>query len=359
MARPADANAPVAAPASLPLMNAGFCAPPGEKLLGYARPALDPDGRTLPASARAALRDFARAKGKSESAAALARAYEAAPNDPAIALAFAHSVLHTLRADRARQALDTYLRAHPKDIASARLRARLGTQHEIEAEHRTVEEGGLALRYPADLLDEGKARALLASVGGALREAAALTDTEQRAQLLTIVYRDRSELLAVTCTPMWAAGVYDGTLRLVFDPSGDGETMRHEALHAQLGPLLPPQPLWFHEGLAQYFAASGRFRFGRGHRLMLENRTYIPFSSLEGSFFVFDGNADASLAYEQSVAMIHVLVDTLGTSAIPRAVARLRSHPREPNLVAALATPGHIDEHTLLTWLQSKQQESP
>ena len=72
-------------------------------------------------------------------------------------------------------------------------------------------------------------------------------------ELLAVVYREHSELLAVTCVPTWTQGVFDGTLRLhvasLTRPAERNRVVRHEVLHAQVRSGRFAAPQWFHEGL--------------------------------------------------------------------------------------------------------------
>ena len=73
-------------------------------------------------------------------------------------------------------------------------------------------------------------------------------------------------------------------------------------------------------------------RRGRSHertfKLMVDNRTYVPFPSLEGSFLVISQGRDARFAYHQSLAMIELLVDRRGAAEPVQNVGSPRArHP--------------------------------
>lgn len=267
-------------------------------------------------------------------------------------------LVHTPRFRDAITAFATYVRGVPADTRTAQQLARLRTQAEIQDGFAHVEERGVWLDYPPDLLSTNQALSALHIILRSLDDVAELTQTERRASLYAVIYRDRSELLAVTCTPSWAAGLYDGTLRIVAAAdSPDGVStndVRHEATHAQVIPLGRAEPIWFQEGLAQYVADFGAFKWTRAFELMLRNRTYVPFRSLEQSFLVFDGTNDAALAYQQSIAMVHWLVDVHGKQGIAQAVAALRKGALPSSLLTQLSL---TEEQGLLDYLAEQRPQ--
>jgi hypothetical protein len=212
------------------------------------------------------------------------------------------------------------------------------------------------LDYPPDVMREGAARVAVYEIRTALEDAARLTGTSRRSELYAVVYRDNSEILAVTCAPAWSRAVYDGTLRVMVE-NGTTRThdVRHEAMHAQLGPLIGGQPKWFHEGVANYLGSRGRLRWLASFDLMLANRTYVPFASLDGSFWDLDADEDAGLVYAESEAMVHLLVERGGEDAIARAVSMLKAGKSSSDLARAL----ELREDDLLDMLARRKKTPP
>ncbi len=272
---------------------------------------------------------------------------------PEAALAFALLQAHQPDQDMAIEALDDYLVHRPDDLAIRQLHARLSLQAELQRDHVLLSDDGINLLVPPDFT-RAEADGLLALLGDALQEAAELTATRRRDALTVVVYQDRSELLAASCVRTWAAGLYDGTIRLTADarlhPRVWRQRVRHEVLHAQLAARAPGTPKWFNEGLAQCFA--GQFSAGhvRTYERMLANQTWIPFTSLVGSFGDFGDPEDASMAYHQSLAMVQMMVDREGRAAIGRALAQ----PGDAGSDAALLEvmfPDGLDGQDLLAFL--------
>lgn len=260
---------------------------------------------------------------------ALRRAYELAPDEPAIALALGQALSNTPDLDGAIAALTAYLEDAPMDIPIGQLRERLRTQRQLHEGLQPLSVGGVTLLWPAPELDLQMARTLLDELIGTLGEAAALLEQRPRQDLLVVVYRDRADMLASTCVPPWTEGVFDGVLRVYVDsivyPQRRQAVLRHEVFHAQLRSIPVDAPHWFHEGAAQFFAQEESSGHARSYRLMLEHQTYVPFASLEGSFLVISAGRDARLAYHQSLAMVQMIVDAHGPRALADAVRYLRA----------------------------------
>jgi hypothetical protein len=280
---------------------------------------------------------------------ALRRAHANAPDDPAIALWYAFAAKSSPEFREAGAALGRYLAQNPDDARIARLRRRLETQAEIQLGFARLNRYGITLDYPREM-SRADALAVLRQIDGALVEAADLTGIPLRTELYAVIYQDRSELLAVTCARSWAGGVYDGTLRLVRNETGDVDSalIRHETLHASQRNA--PAPAWFKEGVAQYFETRGKSSWRRTFAMMVHNHTYIPFDSLVGTFGVFDESFDARLAYDESLAMIQLLVEREGEEGIARAVALLESGTKRERLAGALG----LTEEALLDMLHRR-----
>jgi hypothetical protein len=290
-----------------------------------------------------------------EQLAALRRARSLAPTDPAVGWDIAAATLEGPDLEEGIDGLTAYLRADPSPVVSA-FRARLLVQRELQMSYQRLARNGVTLLWPAASLTLSQAEDVARAVDRALDDAATFTGTRRRARLTVVVYPGKSELLAVTCSPSWTGGSFDGTLRL---PASDGpagvdlESVRHEALHAQLTPLAPTAPTWFHEGVAQSFA---RETAPRKWRLMVKNRVWVPFSSLEGTFHDFEAVADAELAYAQSYAMVEFLRAEGGIVGISIALAALAAGDNtETALTKACGHP--VEGAQLLSFIEQRLEQ--
>ncbi len=230
-------------------------------------------------------------------------------------------------------------------------------QRDIQRDYLRQERGGLTLLWPREVLTARQADDLLASVDRNLDDAAALTGTRRRERLTVVVYPSRSELLAVSCVRAWTAALYDGTLRVVAQPTEAGvdlKVVRHETLHAQLSPLAPQAPRWFHEGLAQSFAQEKEPR--AAWAAMVRNRTWVPFRSLDASFQEFSSNDDAGLAYAQSYAMVELMRELGTDGAVSTALAAFRSGADTPAALARACGRSEVTGGDLLEFLRRRLQ---
>lgn len=319
-AQPSPAPPPVSAP-RLPAAT-GFCsADEGPTSITIRHTLAGLAGRLGPgADARltAAVREALHEDDPAARLAAVRRAWKLAPRDPALGWELAALTRHSADVGEAVDGLDAYLAADPNPELE-RMRALLEVQRDIQKGYARAERGATTVLWPEGLLSASQADEVLYQANRSLDDAARLSGTRRRDQLTVVVYPGRSELLAVTCVRSWTAGVYDGTLRLVAERGAvDFKVLRHETLHAQVSRYATSAPRWFHEGLAQSFAEQVERR-GRW-ALMLKNRTYVPFSSLDGSFQAFEASDDAALAYTQSYAMVELMRSCGSDAAVARAI---------------------------------------
>jgi hypothetical protein len=254
--------------------------------------------------------------------AALRRLRTLLPKEPGVDWALVTALRESAELAEPLAALDRYLAVDPVP-GLQRLRARLSVQHDLQRDYHRLSRGGITLLWAPEAITAAQAEALLAKIDDSLDGAAQLSGTQRRKRLTAVVYPSRSELLAVSCVQSWAGGLFDGTLRLVSWPDPRlgvrPAALVHEALHAQVSPVGGRAPLWFHEGLAQSFAGEVPEALPYW-RLMVKNRSWIPFESLAGTFQVFDSSEDARLAYAQSLALVELLREQGGQGAVAEAL---------------------------------------
>jgi tetratricopeptide (TPR) repeat protein len=149
-----------------------------------------------------------------------------------------------------------------------------------------------------------------------------------------ILYTGR-QFQDVTRSPEWAAGAYDGRIRLAVGgalrtPATLDRVVVHELVHAIVQHLAPRGvPAWLHEGLAVHFEEGDERWIDR--ELRRAARLY-PLAALERGFGSLN-EAGAALAYAQSAAAARVLVNRLG----PNLSAFLQSLPGTASVDEALA----------------------
>jgi tetratricopeptide (TPR) repeat protein len=127
----------------------------------------------------------------------------------------------------------------------------------------------------------------------------------------------RDDYKTVTDSPDWSGGVYDGKIRLPFGSLSEiSPAMRsvlyHEYAHVVIFDLTRGNcPLWLNEGIAEMF---GRMQYNRALGELgraARKGTFADFRKLEAGFSSLSAS-DASLAYQQSYAMVNYVVVTYG-----------------------------------------------
>ena len=274
-----------------------------------------------------------------------------APQDPALGWEMAALSRSTAELDEAIEGLDAYL-ARDSNPPVARMRSLLRSQRDLQREYFKRERAGTTLLYQHNLLSNVQADDLLHFINQSLDDAARLTGTPRRSALTVVVYPSRAELLQVTCVRSWTAGLFDGTLRLISSPSPAGVDLtitKHETLHAQMTRHAMKAPRWFHEGTAQSFAEQHDRRVG--WKRLVEQRTWIPFSSLNDSFQELVDGEDAGLAYIQAYAMVEMLRDCGGATAIARAIESFQKGENTDQVLARICNRPEVTGADLLTFM--------
>jgi hypothetical protein len=344
-----DAPQLASGPSEVPFY--GYCPKPGEKIR-VAWPVL----RVPPGASGTPLGDeiehalvARRVHDPRGERSALLAAHRLAPDDSAISLALGEALSTTADADLAISAFDAYLRKQPLDILTARKRARLAVQSDIQHGWPTRELNGVTLVFPPGTPPPSTDQ-ILSALSQDLDDAASFTGTARRSELTVFLYPGREELLAVSCVASWAAGAFgDGTVKLVVGASP--RVIRHEILHAQLASIGVRFPTWFDEGAAESFAPRPD-AFKKMFALMSANRTWVPFSSMNGSFSELEQNDDANLVYAEAYLMVQLLIQKAGSDGVRRAVQYLSEGKPSSGLYKAVLGVD-VKESDLLSVLNS------
>ena len=167
-------------------------------------------------------------------------------------------------------------------------------------------------------------------------------------RVLVTLYTEQ-QFRDITRAPSWAAGTFDGKVRVpVKGVSQDRDDLDrvlvHELSHAIVHGLAPQGvPAWLHEGLARYFEPAD---VAAAERRVIASGVVIPFAQLQDGFSRFDART-ASAAYDQSLVAVDLLARTLGTrmATLLRALGRGQSFREAMGQVGLVA--GDFEEQVL------------
>jgi tetratricopeptide (TPR) repeat protein len=285
-----------------------------------------------------------------DAAAAFATAIDAEPRDPSLHLGAGLAAFLLGQPTAAQHALERALALAPGlTPASLLLADILYRGSDIERALRVYEE---ALRHaPADatlearveklrreaalhsgyfashgarftVLFEGPADEALASRALEVLEAAYWRASTALAiypeQSITVILYTQEQFRDITRSPQWAAGAYDGRIRVpVGGTAADSRELErvliHEFTHALVQAVAPRGvPVWLHEGLAVAFEPSGS---EWADAQLARSPARLPLARLAGSFAPLS-TEEARLAYAQSAGLVAALFERGGAAAV-------------------------------------------
>ncbi|MGH9147747.1 MAG: tetratricopeptide repeat protein [Vicinamibacterales bacterium] len=135
---------------------------------------------------------------------------------------------------------------------------------------------------------------------------------------IPVVLYTEQQFRDITRSPSWAAGAYDGTIRIpvrgaLENPKELERILTHEFAHALVHSLGPRGvPTWLHEGVA---AALESEDLSWANDRVRTAGAIISLDSLQTSFARLSGD-DARLAYATSAIIVHRLIGDVGGPAV-------------------------------------------
>jgi tetratricopeptide (TPR) repeat protein len=132
-----------------------------------------------------------------------------------------------------------------------------------------------------------------------------------------ILYSDR-QFHDITGAPEWAAGGFDGQIRVPVQGAAQNlgqfdRVLTHELTHAMLKNVASRNlPAWLNEGLAMYCEGHDT---ARSERRLAAARLFVPLAALRTSFARLNA-AQAVVAYEESAFATQALLDQIGPSGL-------------------------------------------
>jgi len=217
--------------------------------------------------------------------------------------------------DRLPQAIEAWQTALDFDSTSEDLRkmlAKARREQQVEKDLTRSYAANFILSYDDERHPE-LGRDLIEVLTEAYVEVGGNLDHYPARQVPVLVYT-RQDFSRLTASPDWAAGLYDGKIRI----SVGGLTsvtgmlravLFHEYAHVVVRDLAGPRcPTWLNEGIAE---VSGRSQFDPGLQKLDKARDLIGFNSLEGAWKTLPAER-VRLAYEQSYSFVRFLVEDYG-----------------------------------------------
>jgi hypothetical protein len=134
------------------------------------------------------------------------------------------------------------------------------------------------------------------------------------AETLTVILYTNQEFQDVTRSPAWAAGHYDGRIRVAVggaldSPEALDRIVTHELVHAFVASAAPRRvPAWLNEGLAAYLETTDQ-SWSAG--VIRNAATIVPLERLVEGFGGLDEQA-ALVAYAESATAAEILCAQLG-----------------------------------------------
>ena len=133
-----------------------------------------------------------------------------------------------------------------------------------------------------------------------------------------VVLYTKEQFADVTRSPAWAAGAFDGVIRVPMRGALDNvkeldRILAHEFTHAVVRILAERGvPTWLNEGLASALETGEP---SKAEREVVDQHLEVPLSSLQNSFGRFSGK-EATVAYATSAIAVRRLLDEAGGFAI-------------------------------------------
>ncbi len=263
---------------------------------------------------------------------ALERALRLAPGLADAALLLGEILYAAGDVDGAIRTAEDALARSPSHGALARRLERWRGDRERNQEFLTQQSGHFTVRFEGPADEDAARRALDVLEAGYWRIGSALSLFPT--QPITVILHTAEEFRDVTRSPDWAAGLYDGWIRVPMrgalnNPEEMERVMVHELAHAFVRSIAPRGvPTWLNEGLAVLFEPDG---LGWSQRQLGATNGRLALEGLSNGFGNLPGMR-ARLAYAQSALAVDRLIALGGPATL---VTILRDGARGEPFAAA------------------------
>lgn len=248
-----------------------------------------------------------------------------APQRTDVALGLAEMLAAVDQRDRALDVLFAVRDAgHDSDAVDA-LVARLSRELDAEWDYVRVDTDHFHVDFDAGVAAE-TVDFVAAALDDAWRDVSARLGVHLDERARAVLYPD-ADFHALTQTPDWAKGVFDGRIKIPLGGLEAGDpglpaVLRHEYAHHVIAALARGRaPVWLNEGLAMWAEGDGDERLLWAEE-RLAGATFVPLARLQGSFARLPAGP-AELAYAQSYVAVRRLADDYGPDAVVDVLRRL------------------------------------
>jgi Tfp pilus assembly protein PilF len=231
--------------------------------------------------------------------------------------------------DRTNEAIRSWKRSLTlrADPAVERLLAKAQKDAATEESFSENQSSHFTLRFEGKQTSETLRRAILSTLESQFDQLAQTLGASPRDSVTVILYTNQA-FFDVTQAPSWTGALNDGKMRIPVSGLDSltpdlARVLKHELAHSFINYISRGRcPQWLHEGIAQM--VEPRNLSGRGRRLaqLFLARRALPYNMLEGGFLSLS-SAEATLAYDESLAAVEYIQETYGMSDVQRILQRM------------------------------------
>ena len=195
-----------------------------------------------------------------------------------------------------------------------------------EADYTQHESSHFTLKYEGKQTSDALRGQMLATLESEYDDLVRELGIAPRNSISVVLYTEQS-FFDVTQAPSWSGAVFDGKLRIPINGLTSvtpelARVLKHELAHAFISQLAAGRcPQWLNEGIAQAVEPK-RVAHGQLLAQLFKTQQEIPLNALEGSFMQFS-SAQATVAYEESLASVQYISETYGMGDLQRILERL------------------------------------
>lgn len=231
-------------------------------------------------------------------------------------------------ADRDQEAIRTWkhsLQLRP-DATVEQLLEKAERDAAVQAGYSERESTHFTLHYEGEQTSESLRGQILAALESDYDELVGQLGIAPRTSIAVVLYTAQT-FFDVTQAPSWSGAINDGKLRIPVQGLSSvtpqlARVLKHELAHSFVNQLSGGRcPQWLNEGIAQLLEPKA-LSDGKDLAELYRAQREIPLNKLEGSFAQLSP-AQATLAYEESLAATEYIRETSGLDDLQRVLERI------------------------------------